>query len=466
MRDPLEFCLAQDVVPEAARVVRVLPDTADWAAAIGPMAGYLRETGFGGRPGECALLPGSDGVASALLVIDAAEKRRDPYRFAGLPGILPKGVWRLDFSAMEAGETSLAEDAVLGVCLGAYRFGPGAAKEGARVAIPQGVEDAVMLARACWLGRDLVNLPANQLGPVELAEQARAELIAAGASVEVIGGAMLEGAYPCLAAVGAGSDRHPRVVVARWSGSRAGPDAPLVSLVGKGVCFDTGGYDIKPSAAMLRMKKDMGGAALMLAVALVAIWRDLPIRLELRLGCVENSVSGHAMRPGDILRTRAGLTVEVGNTDAEGRLVLCDLLTEACEAEPDLLLDAATLTGAARVALGPDLPAVFGTDDAFCETLLRAGYDTRDDLWRLPLWDAYDAWLDRKTADLGNVSDKPMAGAITAALFLRRFVKSSVKWAHFDTYAWNDTAAPGRPAGGETLGLRAISEAIRRITMN
>ena len=250
------------------------------------------------------------------------------------------------------------------------------------------------------------------------------------------------------------------VAALEWRGSAAGDDAPLVSLCGKGVVFDTGGLDLKPSAGMLRMKKDMGGAAITLALAQLVMAADLPLRLELRLGCVENSISGSAMRPLDVLATRKGLTVEVGNTDAEGRLVLCDLLAEACERRPDWLLDMATLTGAARVATGPDLPALFCNDDAMAERLLRAGEACHDPLWRLPLWPGYDGWLSSQVADLGNVSSKPFAGAITAALFLQRFVSRGTRWAHLDVYAWNDSARPGRPEGGEAQSLRAAFAAI------
>lgn len=248
-----------------------------------------------------------------------------------------------------------------------------------------------------------------------------------------------------------------RLDAATLAASGFGPDdALLVSLVGKGVCFDSGGYDIKPSSGMLRMKKDMGGAAIMLALADLVMRRDLPLRLELRIGCVENSVSGRAMRPGDVLATRAGLTVEVNNTDAEGRLVLADLLADAAEASPRLLLDAATLTGAARVALGPDLPALFTDDEALAAELLAAGLRTHDPLWRLPLWSPYAEWLETEAADLSNVSARPMAGAVTAALFLRRFVPAGVSWAHLDAYCWNDRTRPGRPEGGEVPCVRAL----------
>jgi leucyl aminopeptidase len=226
------------------------------------------------------------------------------------------------------------------------------------------------------------------------------------------------------------------------------------------VCFDTGGYDLKPSSGMLRMKKDMGGAAISLGLARMIMAADLPVRLACRIGCVENSVSGHAMRPLDVLRTRRGLTVEVGNTDAEGRLVLSDLLAEASDEHPDVLLDFATLTGAARVALGPELPALFCNDDALATALLAGAEAAADPMWRLPLWPGYDAWLDSPVADMNNVSAKPMAGAVTAALFLQRFVSPGTSWAHLDVYAWNDATRPGRPEGGEAQTIRAIFSAL------
>jgi leucyl aminopeptidase len=268
--------------------------------------------------------------------------------------------------------------------------------------------------------------------------------------------AALEDAYPAIAAVGRGSARPPRVVTFHWRGSSATHDAPLVSLCGKGVCFDTGGYDLKPSAGMLRMKKDMGGAATVLGLARIIMQSDLPIRLAVRIGCVENSVSGTAMRPSDVIRTRSGLTVEVGNTDAEGRLVLCDLLHEASAEKPSLLVDCATLTGAARVALGPDLPALFCNDDRMAEALLRHGNLVHDPLWRLPLWPGYDDWLKSPVADLNNVGSKPLAGSIVAALYLQRFVTVDVPWMHIDLYAWNDQSRPGRPEGGESMSMRAL----------
>jgi len=315
--------------------------------------------------------------------------------------------------------------------------------------------------------RDLINTPANYLGPAELADATRALGGRFGAAVQVVEGDRLAAEYPAIAAVGAGSARLPLVASFTWRGSAAGPDAPLVSLCGKGVCFDSGGYDLKPSAGMLRMKKDMGGAALMLGLAQMVMEADLPVRLAVRIGCVENMVSGTAMRPLDVLRTRRGLTVEVGNTDAEGRLVLCDLLAEASDERPALLLDAATLTGAARVALGPDLPALFAphtsAGDRVANALLAEGLACADPLWRLPLWAGYNPWLTSPIADLNNVSSKRMAGAITAALFLQRFVVPGTAWAHVDTYSWNDQTRPGRPEGGEAMGLRALFSAIRTL---
>jgi leucyl aminopeptidase len=316
------------------------------------------------------------------------------------------------------------------------------------------------VAEAICLARDLINTPANLLGPQDLADAAMDVAARFAATSSRINGAALQKRFPAMAAVGAGSERPPEAVLIEWQGSHAGTDAPLISLCGKGVCFDTGGYDLKPSAGMLRMKKDMGGAAIMLGLAQAVMALDLPVRLKLRLGCVENSISGRAMRPSDVLTTQTGLTVEVGNTDAEGRLVLCDLLAEASIDNPDWLIDAATLTGAARVALGPDLPAIFCTNDELSATILAAGQAVHDPLWRLPLFDGYENWIDSPVADLNSVASKPMAGAIVAALFLKRFVGKNIAWAHLDVYAWNDSTRPGRPEGGEAQALRALLAAI------
>ena len=423
---------------------------------------FLQACGFNAKAGQTMLLPGGDtGLGGAVLGLGELE---GPHVFGALPAALPSGtVWQLATGAADPAE------AVLGYALGAYRFEllRQPAPACARLVLPEaaGVSEAVSAARATWLARDLVNMPANLLGPAELARTALDVLQDAGAHVEVIAGAKLTKRYPVLDAVGAGSFRPPAVVIAHWVAEGAGQDAPLISLCGKGVCFDTGGYDLKPSAGMLRMKKDMGGAAIALGLARMIIDARLPVRLEVRLGCVENMVSGAAMRPLDVVRTRGNAAVEIGNTDAEGRLVLCDLLAEAAESIPAALLDFATLTGAARVALGPDLPALFSNNDVLADLFSSSGRIVHDPVWRLPLWDGYNSWLDSTAADLNNVSDKAQAGAIVAALFLQRFVPPGVRWAHFDVYAWNDVARPGRPAGGEAQSMRAAFHGLKQLVL-
>ena len=419
-------------------------------------AGFLRASGFTAAAQELALLPGGDGVRGAVLGLG---DERAPEAFGDLAYRLPADSrWRLQSGAFEM------NTAVLGFALGAYRYTAikPHKRAPAKLVLPAGCERAVWEARAIGMARDLINAPANLLGPAELAGAALELGASFGADATCFEGEQLERDYPTIAAVGRGSTREARVALFRWRGSKASPDAPLIALCGKGVCFDSGGYDIKPSAGMLRMKKDMGGAAAVLAMARVLMEADLPIRLAVRVGCVENSVSGTAMRPLDVLCTRRGLTVEIGNTDAEGRLVLCDLLADASDEQPALLLDCATLTGAARVALGPDLPALFCNDEAWAAHLLAAGGDSYDPLWRLPLWDGYDPWLASPVADLNNVSAKPFAGAVVAALFLRRFVPPGISWAHIDLYAWNDQTRPGHPEGGEGQAIRAVCSAIER----
>lgn len=413
-----------------------------------PGAAFARASGFTGKPGEIALLPGTEGLAGALF---GQPKHAEGY--GALPHGLPEGsVWRL--------EGGNAADAVLGWGLGGYRytrFKP-AKRAPAALLAPAGTESAQAIAMAMCRARDLINAPANHLGPAELAAAVGEVAALHGATFRVIEGDELAKGFPAIQAVGQGSPRAPRVAVLEWGAV----DAPLVALCGKGVCFDTGGLDLKPSAFMLRMKKDMGGAAVMLALAEALMAHRAPVRLLLLIGAVENSVSGEAFRPLDVIRTRQGLTVEIGNTDAEGRLVLADLLTFAAERKPRVILDGATLTGAARVALGPDIPALFCNDDALAAALLAGGLATGDAMWRLPLHDAYASWLDSPVADLNNVSTKPSAGAIVAALFLRRFVPDGTAWAHLDLYAWNDSNRPGRPEGGEATGLRAALAGLGR----
>ena len=418
-------------------------------------AAFLKAAGFSGKPGEIILLPDENGLAGAAIGVG---KEVSPWHFGSAAWALPAGSrWHL------AGSLPDPADAVLGWHLGAYRWLHHKQQERApaELVIPAGAENAVMMAEAICSARNLINMPAAELGPQQLAEAAAGLAERHGGRAEIITGGALSEGFPCIAAVGAGSPRAPHLAVLRWEGAAEGP---LIALCGKGVCFDTGGLDLKPSAAMLRMKKDMGGAAVMLAVAEMVMRARLPIRLLLLIGAVENAISGHAMRPMDVLPTRKGLRVEIGNTDAEGRLVLCDLLQFATEHKPAMILDAATLTGAARVALGPDLPALFSNDDVLADRLLRAGQAVQDPLWRLPLYDGYDTWLDSPFADLSNVSQKPMAGAVTAALFLRRFIPEGQAWAHLDVYAWNDGTRPGRPEGGETQSARAIFTMLRHLS--
>ncbi len=415
-------------------------------------AGFLRAQDYTAKAGSLVLLPDDNGLCGAVLGLG---EDLSPFAFGGLAKTLPAAsTWRI-----EPGEFD-ADDAALGFLLGAYDYNRFKKPARSPATLATDVSPRVTaIADAVNAARDLINTPPNLLGPAELAAAVAATGEKFGAQCEHITGEKLAARYPALAAVGAGSHRPPSVVRLSWTGSQ-GSTGPLISLCGKGVCFDTGGYDLKPSAAMLKMKKDMGGAAILLGVAQAVMALDLPVRLELRAGCVENSVSGHAMRPSDVLTTRAGLTVEVGNTDAEGRLVLCDLLAEAAESKPDWLIDAATLTGAARVALGPDLPALFSNNADMAARILQAGVAVQDPLWQLPLVDSYASWLDSKVADLNNVSAKPFAGAIIAALFLHRFVPAGIPWAHIDVYAWNDSARPGRPEGGEAQTLRALVHAI------
>ncbi len=417
---------------------------------------WLTATGFAAKAGELRLLPDENGLSGAVLGLGEDQS---PHVFGALPTELPAGsVWRL-----ASGDHDVAA-ATLGFALGYYRYTgvKSAERQFAKLVAGADQIESRSIAAAAWMVRDLINTPPNLLGPVELADAAVALGTRYGATVEVVEGSALDDGYPTVAAVGRGSARPARVVTIRWRGAKADDSSPLVSLCGKGVCFDTGGYDLKPSAGMLRMKKDMGGAAVALGVARLVMESGLPIRLVTRIGCVENSVSGTAMRPSDVIRTRSGLTVEVGNTDAEGRLVLCDLLADASTEKPSILIDFATLTGAARVALGPDLPALFCDDDAWAGTFSSTGMATFDPVWRLPLWMGYDEWLKSPIADLNNIASKPFAGAIVAALFLKRFVTKGINHAHIDLYGWNDQTRPGRPEGGEAQSMHAVFAALRQ----
>src|SRR5437764_12339434 len=377
------------------------------------------------------------------------------WALAGLSESLPAGAYRLD-AVPEGGDPSRL---TLGWALGTYAFDlyrkDEKKKDSARLVWPEGADRGLVerLAGAICLARDLINTPASDLGPAELAEATERVAAAAGAKCRVIvGDALLAENYPTIHAVGRASERAPRLVDITWGE----PSAPKVTLVGKGVCFDSGGLDLKAASGMLNMKKDMAGAAIMLALAQAIMAAKLPVHLRVLLPMVENAVSGNAMRPRDIVKTRKGLTGEVGNTDAEGRLILCDALAEASTDNPALLVDIATLTGAARVALGPELPALFCNDDSLANALLAAGMAEDDPMWRMPLWRPYRRNLDSKIADINNVAEGGQGGAITAALYLQEFVAPGIPWAHLDVMAWNTRARPGRPEGAEAQTLRAL----------
>ena len=425
-------------------------------AHAGAGAAWVETSGFKGEAGKVLLLPdGSGGVAGVLLGTGGGE---DPLVTGALASALPPGDYR--FAGDFEGDPELA---TLGYALGTYRFTrySGKARDWPRLVLPHGVdgEEVGQLVRAIFLARDLINTPTNDMSPADLAAAALRVADTHGATVTtIVGDDLLAHNYPMVHAVGRAAAVEPRLVDMRWGRE----DAPRVTLVGKGVCFDTGGLDIKPASAMGLMKKDMGGAAATLALAQLLMEAKLDIRLRLLIPAVENSVSGNAFRPGDVLQSRKGLTVEIGNTDAEGRLILADALVEADSESPDLLIDMATLTGAARVALGPELPPFYTHDDAFAQDLGAAAGEMADPVWRMPLWKPYDSWLDSKIADVSHISDGPFAGSITAALFLARFVEKAKVHAHFDIYGWMPKPKPGRPVGGEAQAIRALYRLIRR----
>jgi leucyl aminopeptidase len=411
--------------------------------------------GFRGEGYQLAILPGEKADWSAALGVANVDEL-SPWCLAKAAESLPEGKYRLEGRA--------PGPAALGWLLGQHRFErykKAEGKAGPRVLLssePARIEETIRLAGSVMLVRDLVNVPAGDLGPAELEAAVREVAAECGAEIAVTAGGALDEGYPMIAAVGRGAaaDRAPRLVELEWGDRRH----PRIAIVGKGVCFDSGGLDIKPASGMRLMKKDMGGAAHALALALLVMRSRLPVRLHLLIPAVENSVSGAAFRPGDVLRSRKGLTVEIDNTDAEGRLILGDALARAAECEPELIVDFATLTGAARVALGPDLPALFANDDALAQSLLAGGESSADPVWRMPLWAPYEDMLSSDIADMSNSSDTPMAGAVTAALFLKKFVPEGLPWAHFDTYAWRGAAKPGRPKGGDAFGLRAAWAAL------
>ncbi|HEU4968538.1 leucyl aminopeptidase family protein [Sphingomonas sp.] len=430
----------------------------DWLKAQPPRAkAAAAAQRFAGKAGEVAILPG-DGAEdwSVAVGVDKADAL-GPWCLAKAAESLPEGNYRLEGSP---------GGALLGWLLAQHRFDrykKAEAPAGPRVLLTGDaarIEETVRVAEAVALVRDLVNTPTEDLGPAELQQAVEQVAAASGATINVTTGDALTEGYPLVHAVGraAARERAPRLIELEWGN----PAHPRIAIVGKGVCFDTGGLDIKPASGMRLMKKDMGGAAHALALARLVMGARLPVRLHLLIPAVENAIAGNATRPGDVLRSRKGPTVEVSNTDAEGRLILADALARAGEERPELLIDFATLTGAARVALGPDLPATFANDDGLAADLLEAGTAEGDPLWRMPLWAGYDEMLRSDIADIDNAPEGGMAGSVTAALFLQRFVDPATAWAHFDTFAWRPAARPGRPKGGEALGLRAAWTMLRK----
>jgi len=412
--------------------------------------GWLEENGFDAKPGSMCLVPDANGKLARVLV--GVDRQDSLAALAALPLNLPIGEYAL---APESVPLDI-ELAALGWALGAYqytRYRKARRPSSPLVVSAETLDALTPQIEATYLVRDLVNTPTEDLGPKQLADQIKALGKTYKAKVrEWVGDELLEDNFPTIHAVGRASHRPPRLVELTWGKATD----PKVVVVGKGVCFDTGGLDLKPSDGMRWMKKDMGGAAHAIALASLVMEAKLPVRLTLLVPAVENAVSGAAMRPGDVVVTRGGHSVEIDNTDAEGRLVLCDALAYAAEQKPELVIDFATLTGAARVALGPDLPALFANDDALAEAALICGNAVADPMWRLPLWRPYRKMLESYIADFANAGASRHAGAITAALFMERFLPEGMPWLHLDTYAWNDGDRPGRPRGGEAMGLRAM----------
>jgi leucyl aminopeptidase len=431
---------------------------AAFLAGLPPMqAAWLVAVGFKAGLGAVVLLPDAGGAVVAAVVGNGTGSARARRRFgmAGVAVAVPAGDWHFEGGL----EGAALEEAALGWFLAQYRFDryKPVARDVARLALPVGVDGArvIAMAQAEVLTRDLINTPASDMGPAEMEAAFCALATRHGATASVIvGDDLLAQNFPMIHAVGRASTRAPRLLDMQW-----GDAGLLLVLVGKGVCFDTGGLDIKPSSGMVLMKKDMGGAATVLGLAHMIMALGLRLRLRVLVPAVENAISGAAMRPKDILTSRKGLTVEVNNTDAEGRLVLADALAYACEGKPDLVISMATLTGAARVAVGPDLAPFFTDDDGFAVALTNGGAQSADPVWRLPLWPGYEAMIEPGIADLDNAPAGGFAGASTAALFLRRFVDTP-NYVHFDIYGHQPTAAPARPQGGAGQGARAILYAL------
>ncbi len=415
-----------------------------------PARAYADAADFEPKAGQCLLLPAPEGLSAVLFGLEGADDPKNLFLPGRLPERLPDGVYRF---ANEPHDTRLA---ALAFALGTYRFTRYRKGEPhqVRLDLPQGVdrEELDCFVEAVSLARDLINTPANDMGPAELEEAARSLASRHGASVNaIVGDDLLTENFPLIHAVGRAAARPPRLIDLQWGDA----SHPRVTLVGKGVCFDSGGLDIKPDASMLNMKKDMGGAATVLALAHMIMARGLKVRLRVLIPAVENAISGAAFRPRDIYTSRKSISVEIGNTDAEGRLILADALALADQDQPALIADFATLTGAARVALGPEVPPFFTDDDRLADELTRCAASENDPLWRLPLWRPYEVMLESKVADINNVGSGGQAGAITAALFMRHFV-TAPSWVHFDIFAWTPSAKPGRPEGGELQAARAL----------
>jgi leucyl aminopeptidase len=453
---PIEFI--ENKLENALPVYLVAKDALDDANLDAAALAWASANDFKGQAERVLVIPGEDGaVAGALLGTGAGDEGYGTLATGTLARKLPEGDW---FFAAGLGDAS---QAAIGLALGGYSFTRYSKKPSKklRFVLPDGADGAHVerIVESVFLTRDLVNTPTNDMGPEALEAAARALGKQHEADVSAVkGDDLLAENFPMIHAVGRASAEAPRLVDLVW-GSK---DAPKVTLVGKGVCFDTGGLDIKPPSSMLLMKKDMGGAANVLGLAAMIMAAKLPVRLRVLIPAVENSISANAFRPGDVLQSRKGTTVEIGNTDAEGRLVLADALALADDEEPELLVDMATLTGAARVALGPDLPPFYTDDDALAAELADAALATADPLWRMPLWKPYDSKLASKVADMNNVTTDGFAGSITAALFLKRFVEKTRSWAHFDIFAWSPNERPHCPIGGEAQAIRAIERILSK----
>ena len=427
------------------------------AALAADQRRWLQTLCFDGAPDTHALLPAADGSLAAVWA--GVRNAAHPFVLAALPKALPPGRYKLDDSG--CGLNVDLQAAAMSWELGGYSFDlyKPAKREPATLLLAPGAaaRRGLMLAAAIASTRDLVNTPAEHMGPAELAEAVRLVAKQHGARFkQVVGDKLLAQNFPAIHAVGRAATREPRLIELNWSRPKGGAKDPLLTIVGKGVCFDSGGLDIKSADGMRLMKKDMGGAANALGLAQLVMALELPVRLQLLIPAVENAIAGNAYRPGDVFKTRAGLHIEIGNTDAEGRVILCDALAYGAEHKPALMIDMATLTGAARVALGAQLPALFSRKMEQARELVDMGLALHDPVWHLPLWRDYHGGIESEIADIVNTGRSALAGAINAAIFLEDFVPAAQDWLHLDLFAWNDQARPGRPVGGEAQALRTL----------